>query len=85
MVIEEGERFARLHRFEPEADFGTQFDGHGVDVHAIDAMADDFAEGVAKFAHARFVAFGAWQRETASDALRGGDEEMPLPQAGSQP
>ena len=36
MVVEEGERGTGGETVEPEANFG-QFDGHGIEVHAVDA------------------------------------------------
>ena len=40
VVVEEGERRAEGEAVEPEADFG-QFDGHGVEVDAVDAAFED--------------------------------------------
>src|SRR5207249_11243182 len=42
VVVEEGERGAEGEAVEPEADFG-EFDGHGVEVYAVDAAFEDLA------------------------------------------
>ena len=44
VVIEEGERLAGFDGFKPQAD-AAEFGGHGVDVHSIEAVADDIAQG----------------------------------------
>ena len=45
VVVEEGERLAGLEGLHPEADL-AQLDGHRVDVDAVEAAADDVAQGV---------------------------------------
>ena len=41
--VEEGEGASGLEGFHPEADL-AQLDGHGVEVYAVDAAADDVAQ-----------------------------------------
>ncbi len=53
VVVEEGERRTEREAVEPEADFG-QFDGHGVEVYAVDAAFQDLPfeqVDVGQFAH----------------------------------
>ena len=45
VVVEEGERLPGLEGFEPEV-HAAELGRHGVDVHAVEAPADDVAEGV---------------------------------------
>ena len=54
VVVEEVERLAGDVGFEPEGDF-AEFDGEGVQVHAVDAVADDVADGLAEGGGARVV------------------------------
>src|SRR5262245_28988696 len=42
-MVEERQGLARFQSFHPQADL-AQFDGHGVDVRAVDAMADHIAQ-----------------------------------------
>src|SRR5467141_2384055 len=42
-VVEERQRLAWLQGFHPQTDL-AQFNGHGVGIHAIDAMADHIAQ-----------------------------------------
>ena len=48
MRIEERKRLARDDRFNPERDLG-KFDGKRVDVHAVDTVAYDVAQGTLVF------------------------------------
>ena len=75
MVVEEGERLARVHGFEPEGDL-AELDGHGVDVHAVYAVGDNFAEGVADSGEGGGVFAGAVGGDLAGEAVGGGDEEV---------
>ena len=76
VVIEEGERFAGLGGFEPKGDF-AQLDGHGIHVHAVEAVADDFAQGVAELVGRRLFVAGAEDGEPSREAMASGDEEVP--------
>ena len=75
MVVEERERLAGLQGFEPEIDL-AEFHGHGVDVHAEDAVADHIAEGLSVGFRGRLFVAGANGGQTLGDAVGGGNQEM---------
>ena len=78
VVVEEGERLPGLEGLEPEA-HAAELGGHGVDVHAVQAPADDVAQGVLvkerrRLALARRVC--ANSGEMPGEAMCRADEEM---------
>ncbi len=75
MVVEKGERFAGFEGFEPESDF-AQLDGHGVDVHAVKAVADDIAQGGAVNGGAGFFLAAAHAGEMPRNAVAGANDEV---------
>ena len=75
VVVEKGERFAGFEGFEPEGDF-AQLDGHGIDVHAIKAVADDVAQGGLIDARTRFFLAAAHAGEMPRDAVAGANDEV---------
>ena len=75
VVIEEGERLAGFQGFQPQA-HPAQLDGHGVDVHAVEAAADDVAEGGAGGLGAGFLLAGAGRGHAPRQAMGGGDQEV---------
>jgi hypothetical protein len=74
VVLEERQGLAGFEGFEPEVDF-AEFDGHGVDVDAVEAAPDDVAEGLADGLRGGFVA-GADGGEAAGHPVGGGDQEV---------
>ena len=76
MVVEEGEWLAGFHGFEPKGKL-AQLDRHWVDVHAVDAAANDIAQSVAQGGGRRFVFAGADGGEASGDAVGGSDQEVP--------
>src|SRR6266496_4181574 len=52
MLLEEGEWFAWLDGFHPQAYF-TEFNCHGIDIYGVDAAADNIAQSLA-------AGFGCW-------------------------
>jgi hypothetical protein len=75
VVIEEAEGLAGIDGFQPEGD-AAEFDGHRVDVHAVEAAAGDFAEGVAVVVGADGTVGGAEFGECFREAAGGGEQEM---------
>jgi hypothetical protein len=75
VVVEEAEGLAGIDGFQPEGD-AAEFDGHGVDVHAVEAAAGDFAEGVAVVVRADGTVGGAEFGEFFREAAGGGEQEV---------
>ena len=75
VVVEERERLARLQGLHPEADL-AQLDRHRVEVHAVDATADDVALGVLDRAQARLVVARAEPGQLLGHPLGRGDQEV---------
>ena len=75
VVVEEVEAFAGDMGFEPEGDF-AEFDGERVEVHAVDAVADDIADGFTKGQRAGLVFTGADDGEFGGDAAGGIEEDV---------
>ena len=75
VVVEEAEGLAGIDGLEPEGD-AAEFDGHGVDVHAVEAAAGDLAEGVAVVVGADGSVGGAEFGEFFGEAAGGGEEEV---------
>ena len=73
--VEEREWSSRLEGLHPEADL-AQLDGHGVEVHAVDAASDDVAQGALHVWGAGFEAVAADLGESVGGAACGGDEEV---------
>src|SRR5258708_24363319 len=57
VVIEKAERLARIDCLKPKGD-AAEFDRHGIEVHAEEAAARDFAESVAVVARANSAIWG---------------------------
>ena len=74
-MVEEGERLAGDVGFEPEGNF-AQLDGERIEVHAVDAVADDVAHGFAEGGGAGLVVAGAEDGERGTDAPGGGKEDV---------
>ena len=72
VVVEEAEGFAGIDGFQPEGD-AAELDGHRVDVHAVEAAAGDFAEGVAVVVGADGTVGGAEFGECFGEAAGGGE------------
>nr|WP_246035677.1 hypothetical protein [Dictyobacter kobayashii] len=75
MSIQEGERLAGLDGLHPQVDF-AELDGHGVNIDAIDTMADHITQGGAARGCIGLFAIGEGGGQPASDAVRGGDQEV---------
>ena len=75
VVVEKRERFAGFEGFEPKGDF-AQLNGHGVDVHAIKAVADDIAQGCAVNGGAGFILAAAHAGEMPRNAVAGTNDEV---------
>src|SRR6185503_7071177 len=73
--VKEGEGAAGGHGFEPEGDLG-QLGGHGVDVDAVDAVADDVVHRPLAVVKGGFGAVGPQTGDASGDAPGGGDEEV---------
>ena len=77
-MVEEGKGLAGLEGLEPEGDL-AELDGHGVDVHAVEAVADDVAQGglvEERGGLGLAIGHGAGAREVSGEAMGGPDEEM---------
>ena len=76
VVVEEAERLAGLERLHPQADL-AQLHGHGVDVDAVDAVADDVAQGVPERRRAPGSSSPVRTAgQVAGEAVGGGDQEV---------
>src|SRR5581483_2231624 len=75
MRIQKTQRFTRLNRFHPEANF-AKLNSHGIYIDTVDAATDSFAQGVAVgFRGGLFVA-SADSGQSFGDTMGGGHEEM---------
>ena len=74
-MVEKGERFAGGVAFQPERD-AAEVHGERVFVHAVDAMADDIADGFADALRGGFVLAGAEPGEFLADAPGGGEQHV---------
>lgn len=77
-MLEEGEGLAGLEGLHPEAHL-AQLDGHGVHVHAVEAVADDVAQGRAGGLGGRLLVARADGGEAPGDPVGGGDQEVAAP------
>lgn len=75
MVVEEAEGLAWIDGFEPEGN-AAEFDGHGVEIDAVEAATGDLAEGVAVVVGADGAVWGFDFGEFFCEAAGGGEEEM---------
>ena len=75
VLVEVGQRLAGFQRFQPERDLG-QFGGHGVDVDAVDAAADDSAQRCPDHGVGRLGLAGFLGGDALGDPAGGGDEEV---------
>ena len=75
MVVEEGERLARLHRLEPEV-HAAELGRHGVQIDAVEAVADAVAESGAVGLRAGLGVAGADRREPLGEAMGGANEKV---------
>ena len=73
--VEEGQRLAWVQGLQPEGDL-RQFDGHRVDVDAVDAAGDDVAERRAERFQGRFRVVLADGGDALGDASGRRDEEV---------
>ena len=74
-MVEKGEGFAGGVAFQPERD-AAEVHGQRIPVHAVDAMADDIADGFADALRGGFVLAGAEPGEFLADAPGGGEEHV---------
>jgi hypothetical protein len=75
VVVEEVERFAGVVGFQPEGDL-AEFHGQRVQVDAVDAFADDVADGGAKGAGRGLLLAGAHDGELGGDAAGRGQQDV---------
>ena len=75
VVVEEGERFAGFEGFKPEA-HAAKLGGHGVNVHAVKAAADNVAEGGTGGLGAWFLLAGPGGGHTPGKAVGRADEKV---------
>ena len=75
VVVEEIEGFAGRVGFQPEGDL-AQLDGKRVEVHPVDAVADDIANGLAEGGGAGLVVARAEDGEFGGNAAGGGEEDV---------
>jgi len=75
VVVEEAERFAGDVGFQPEGDL-AEFHCEGIEVHAVDAVFDDIADGLAVGGGAGLVIAGADDGEGEADAAGGGEQDV---------
>lgn len=75
VVVEEVERFAWAVGFQPEGDL-AELHGEGVEVHAVDAVLDDIAGGLAEGGGAGLVIAGADDGQGEADAAGGGEKDV---------
>ena len=75
-VVEKREGLAGGVAFQPERD-AAEVHGERVAVHAVDAMADDIADGFADALRGGFVLAGAEFGEFLADAPGGGEQHVP--------
>ena len=75
MVVEEAERFAGDMGFQPEGDL-AEFYGEWIEVHAVDAVFDHIADGLAVGGGAGLVIAGADDGEGHADAAGGGEQDV---------
>lgn len=75
VVVEEAERFTGDVSLQPEGDL-AEFHGEGIEVHAVDAVFDDVAYGLAEGSGAGVVVAGADDGEGHGDAAGGGEQDV---------
>ncbi len=75
VVVEEVEGFAGDVGLQPEGDF-AEFDREGVEVHAVDAGADDIAEGEAEGGGRGLFLAGADGGEFVGNTAGGGEQDV---------
>ena len=75
VVVEEIEGFAGRVGFQPEGDL-AKLDGERVEIDAVDAVADDIANGLTEGGGAGLVIAGADHGEFRGNAAGGGEEDM---------
>jgi len=74
-VVEEGERFAGGVAFQPERD-AAEVHGERVAVHAVDAMADDIADGFADAFRGGFILAGAQDGKLLAHSPPSGEQHV---------
>src|SRR5260370_31818788 len=75
MRVQERQWLARFDSFHPEVDL-AEFHGHGVDIHAVDAVTDYIAQGGAAGLRSRFLVAGTHSGKAFGDAVGGCDQEV---------